>query len=264
MTNRTAEPAVRRHANDAPPPFQQGPDASRPVRKASLITGVALLLMSALAGFGYNFAIHGLITPGNAARTAQDIMAHQGLFRSGIASLFLVIALDVVVALGLYRVFSPAGKGISALAAWLRLVYAGIFAVAVFQLAGAARLLGGGTSLPASGADRVHAAALADISRFTDIWHAGFILFGLHLLVIAWLACRSGYVPKLLGVLIGIAGLGYIYDSIGAFLSHGSWTQVSTVTFIGEFLLALWLVIRGRRITVSQPVLRAEPTGAAR
>ena len=263
MTNRTAEPAVRYHADNAPPPFQQEPDPSQPVRQAGLIAGVALLLMSALAGFGYNFAIHGLITPGNAARTAQDIMAHQGLFRAGIASLFLVIALDVVVALGLYRVFSPAGKGISALAAWLRFAYAGIFAVAVFQLTGAARLLGG-TSLPASGANRVHAQALSDISRFTDIWHAGLIVFGVHLLVIAWLAYGSGYVPRLLGVLIGIAGLGYIYDSIGVFLSHGSWTQVSTVTFIGEFLLALWLVIRGRHITVSQPALRAEPAGAAR
>jgi Domain of unknown function (DUF4386) len=244
MTNRTAEPAVRHHANAAAPSFPQGPDASRPVRRASLIAGVALLLMSALAGFGYNFAIHGLVTPGNAARTAQDIMAHQGLFRAGLASLFLVIALDVVVALGLYRVFSPVSKPISALAAGMRLVYAGIFTVAVFQLTGA------GT--------------LSDYNRFTDIWHAGLILFGLYLLVIAWLAWRSGYVPRLLGVLIGIAGLGYIYDSIGQFVSGGSWTQVSTVTFIGEFLLALWLVIRGRCITVSQPVLRAESAGAAR
>ena len=110
----------------------------------------------------------------------------------------------------------------------------------------------------------MHAQALSDNNRFTDIWHAGLILFGLYLLVIAWLAWRSGYVPKLLGVLIGIAGLGYIYDSIGAFVSGGSWTQVSTVTFIGEFLLALWLAIRGRRITVSQPALCAEPAGVAR
>jgi hypothetical protein len=125
----------------------------------------------------------------------------------------------------------------------MRIVYAGIFAVAVVQLVGAARLLGG-TSLPASGAARVQAQALSDINRFTDIWHAGLIVFGLYLLV--------------------IAGLGYIYDSIGQFVSGGSWTQVSTVTFIGEFLLALWLVIWGRRITVSQPVLRAEPAGPAR
>jgi Domain of unknown function (DUF4386) len=264
MMHHAAEPAARHQANDAPPSFQQGTDASRQVCKASLIAGVALLLMSALAGFGYDFAIHGLITPGNAARTAQDIMAHQGLFRAGIASLFLVIALDVVAALGLYRVFSPVSKPVSAVAAGMRIVYAGIFAVAVVQLAGAARLLGGGTSRQGSGAARVHAQALSDINRFTDIWHAGLILFGLYLLVIAWLAWRSGYVPRLLSVLVAIAGLGYIYDSIGQFVSGGSWTQVSTVTFIGEFLLALWLVIRGRRITVSQPALRAEPAGAAR
>ena len=263
MTHHAAEPAGRHHAHDAPPPFGQGTDASRPVRKASLIAGVALLLMSALAGFGYDVAIHGRITRGNAARTAQDIMAHQGLFRAGIACLFLVVALDVVAALGLYWVFRPVSKPISAAAAGMRIVYAGIFAVAVVQVTGAARLLGG-TSLPASGADRVHAEALSDISRFTDIWHAGLIVFGLYLLMIAWLAWRSGYVPRLLGVLIAIAGLGYIFDSIGQFVSVGSWTQVSTVTFIGEFLLALWLVIRGRRITVSQPALRAEPAGAAR
>jgi hypothetical protein len=82
--------------------------------------------------------------------------------------------------------------------------------------------------------------------------------------LIAWLAYRSGYVSKLLGVLIAIAGLCYIADSIGRLLSHGSWTDVSTVTFIGEFLLALWLVIRGRRITLRPPALRAELSGVAR
>jgi len=264
MTNHAAEPAGRHHANDAPPSFQQRPDASRPVRKASLIAGVALLLMAALAGFGYNFAIHGRITPGNAARTAQDIMAHQGLFRAGITCLFLVTALDVVAALGLYWVFRPVSKPISAAAAGMRIVYAGIFAVAVVQLTGAARLLGGGASRQGSGAARVHAQALSDINRFTEICDAGLIVFGLYLLVIAWLAWRSGYVPRLLGVLVAIAGLGYVYDSIGQFVSGGSWTQVSTVTFIGEFLLALWLVIWGRRITVSQPALRAEPARVAR
>jgi hypothetical protein len=249
--------------NTSTRPSQQRSDACRPVRKASLVAGVALLLMSALAGFGYDFAISRLVTAGNAALTARHIMAHEGLFRFGIASLFLVVALDVVVAWGLYRVFSPVSKRISALAAWLRAVYAGIFAVAVVQLAGALRLLGNDRSLPASGAARAHAAALSDITRFTDIWHAGLILFGLHLLLISWLAYRSGYVPKLLGVLIAIAGLGYIADSIGRLVSHG-WTDVSTVTFIGEFLLALWLVIRGRRITLSQPAIGAKLTGAAR
>lgn len=263
MTIRTGSPAAPHDASHAPP-LLPGGDTSQRVRRASLIAGIGLLLMAALAGFGYNFAVRGLITPGNAARTAQDITAHEGLFGFGIASLFLAAALDVVVAWALYRVFSPVSQHLSAFAAWLRIVYAGVFAVAVSQLAGALRLLGNGTSRTVPGADRLHAAALADTSRFTDIWHAGLILFGLYLLVIAWLACRSGYMPKLLGGLVAIAGLGYIYDSIGVLFAHGSWTEVSTVTFMGEFLLALWLVTRGRRITISQPVKPAEPAGAAR
>ena len=89
-------------------------------------------------------------------------------------------------------------------------------------------------------------------------------MFGLYLLVIAWLACRSGYLPRLLGGLIAIAGLGYIYDSIGVLLAHGSWTEVSTVTFIGEFLLALWLVTRAAASPSASPATPDDPAGAAR
>jgi hypothetical protein len=59
-------------------------------------------------------------------------------------------------------------------------------------------------------------------------------------------------VPKLLGVLLAIAGLGYVVDSLSAVLSQGSSTDVATFTGIGEFLFALWLVIWGRRITLSK------------
>jgi hypothetical protein len=264
MTIRTAPPAARHDAPAALPPVLPGAGASQRVRRAALNAGIGLLLMAALAGFGYDFAVRGLITPGNAARTAQDISAHEGLFVLGVVSLFLVAALDVLVAWALYRVFAPVSQRLSAIAAWLRVVYAGVFAVAAFQLAGALRLLGNGTSRTAPGADRLRAAALADTGRFADIWHAGLILFGLYLLLIAWLAWRSGFMPRLLGGLVAIAGLGYIYDSIGVLLGHGSWTEVPAVTFAGEFLLALWLVTRGRRITISQPVTPAAPAGAAR
>jgi hypothetical protein len=74
--------------------------------------------------------------------------------------------------------------------------------------------------------------------------------FRRYLLIVGYLAYRSGYVPRFLGVLLAIAGLGYLVDSFGAVLSRGSWTDVSSFTFIGEFLLALWLVIWGRRTTV--------------
>jgi hypothetical protein len=161
-----------------------------------------------------------------------------------------VIALDVVVAWALYRVFSPASRSISLLAAWFRIVYAAVYLVAVSQLVGVLRLLGDDDYLAVFSGDQLQAQALLGINAFGDVWAAGLFLFGIHLLIIGYLAYRSGYVPRLLGVLLAIAGLGYVVDTVGTLLSDDSWVDVSLFTFIGEFLLALWLVIRGRRLTI--------------
>ena len=73
-------------------------DAAAPVNRASVNAGVALLIMGVISGFSYLFAVKGLITPENAVKTAQDISAHESLFRIGYLGLFLVAVLDVIVA----------------------------------------------------------------------------------------------------------------------------------------------------------------------
>jgi hypothetical protein len=234
------------------------------IRTASITAGVALLLMSVVAIFGNVVVVDGLVTEGNAAQTATDIVASEGLFRFGIASLVVVVALDVVVAWALYRVFSPVSKSLSMLAAALRLVYSGVFMVAIAELLGVVRLLSNDSSVAVFGADQLNAQAILGINAFNDIWYVGQFLFGLHLLVIGYLAYRSGYVPGVLGVLLAIAGLGYAADSLGTVLSSGSWADISSFTFIGEFLLALWLLIRARRIAASTSALEEEPITVAR
>ena len=211
-------------------------------RSASITAGLALLLMSALAVFGKFVALDGLVTEGDPTQTAQHILASEGLFRLGIASLIVVIALDVVVACALYRVFSPVNKSLSILAAAMRLVYTGVFMVAIAQLPGVLRLLTDDATRTVLGADQVNAQAMLQIAAFTDIWYVSQFLFGLHLLVEGYLAYRSGFVPRVLGALLVIAGLGYATDSLGTVLSQSSWTPISSVTFLGEFLLALWLL----------------------
>ncbi|MCZ2857474.1 DUF4386 domain-containing protein [Blastococcus sp. VKM Ac-2987] len=197
-----------------------GRQPGRPSRQACLIAGIGLLLMSVLAGFGNFVAIDGLVTPGDATATASDIMASAGLFRLGILSLFAVIALDVVVAWALYRIFLPVHPTWSMAAAVVRVLYAGVFAVAVAQLVGALGLLDSDTAT-AGDAGELQARALARTDAFHTIWDVGLILFGIHLLVTAFLA--SAPVP-----------------------------EVSTVTFVGEFLLALWLTIGSRRISTPE------------
>jgi hypothetical protein len=250
MTYHTEYPPAQQHANEAQPPASQRLAADWSIRTASITAGVALLFMSAVAIFGNVLVVDGLVTEGDAARSATDIMASQGLFRLAIVSLIVVVALDVVVAWALYRVFSPVNASLSMLAAAFRLVYSGVLMVAVGQLLGVIRLLSNDANLAVLGADQVNAQAMLGIAAFNDIWYVGQLLFGLHLLLIGYLAYRSRYIPRLLGVLIVIAGLGYATDSLGAVLSLGSWTDISSFTFLGEFLLALWLVSRARRIEV--------------
>jgi hypothetical protein len=74
------------------------------------------------------------------------------------------------------------------------------------------------------------------------------VLFGTHLLLIGYLIYRSGFAPKLLGVLVALAGAGYLVDSVDALLFSGYTANIGAFTFVGEFLLMLWLLIKGRTI----------------
>ncbi|MFG1817578.1 DUF4386 domain-containing protein [Kribbella sp. NPDC049174] len=204
------------------------------IRTWAVAGGVALLLMAALAGFGNFAAIEGLVTWGDAEKTARDIAGSEGLFRAGVASLFLVIVLDVVVACALYRVFAPVDRTVSLLAAAFRLVYTAVFMVALGSLLDALRHV-----------DQ----ALLHLEAFDDLWKAGLGLFGVHLLLLGYLTFRSSQFPGWLGILLAIAGLGYLIDSLGVFFGYD--LAVSIYTFLGELLLAIWLLIRARHLEVN-------------
>jgi Domain of unknown function (DUF4386) len=239
MTHHVSETSLEHRRSDA---------SSRSIRTAGLVAGLSLMAMVILAGFGNFVAVEGLVTPGDAARTADDILAAEGTFRLGVLALYLVVVLDVVIAWALMRVFDPVSRSLSRLAAWFRLAYSAIFMVAISQLAGIPDLL----SARDSGAfttEQVEAQALLKVDAYHDIWFAGLMLFAVHLVIVGCLAYASGYVPRILGALVVIAGLGYAFDSIGTVLSESP-PEISTATFVGEFLLCLWLLIRGRRMSV--------------
>ncbi|WP_051299656.1 DUF4386 domain-containing protein [Arthrobacter castelli] len=218
------------------------------MRNAWLTAGAGMLLMIPLSVFPELIVFESLVTPGDAAQTAADIAAPAQLFRLGVLSLLVVVALDVVVAWSLYYVFRPVSEALSLLAAWFRLLYSGVFMVAISHLMAVPPLVGNG-NLVGRGAAQRQEQALLRVETFTDIRDAGLILFGLHLLVIGYLACRSGSVPTVIGILLVIAGAGYAFDSVIAVVSASPSITLTYVTFLGELLLALWLVFRSRRVS---------------
>jgi Domain of unknown function (DUF4386) len=153
--------------------------------------------------------------------------------------------LDVVVAWALYVFLRPAGRSIAMLAAWLRVANAAVFAAALGNLFVAVRLLSDGDSLGAFGTGRLDAQAMMSVNAFNDEWHAALALFGLHLLVLGYLAFGSGYVPRVVAILVMIASLGYLIDSFGGILWRNYNANVAQFTFVGEVLLMVWLLWKG-------------------
>ena len=217
------------------------------LRTAAIVAGAGLLVMAILAPIVQFGVLQKLVIPGNATTTAEDIMASAALFRTGISLLLVVAILDVVVAWALYILLKPANKSLSLLAAWLRVVYAGMFAVALTSLLNVLQLLTDADYLKAFEGNQLYAQVMLSLSAFQSGWDIGLVIFGLHLLVVGCLAFKSGYIPKWLGALLVIAGIGYIVDSIGKFLVPNYNLTIAAFTFVGEVLLIFWLLWKGIR-----------------
>jgi hypothetical protein len=215
-------------------------------RRIAVLAGAGLLLIAALGAFGYVGVVDGLVSDGDAARTAADIDGSRGLFALGVSALYVAALLDVLVAWALLRFFEPVDSSLARLSAYLRIAYAAAFLVATSQLAGVPGILerGGG----AFSTDQVQAQALARIESFHDVWFASLVVFGAHLAVLGLLIIRSMSAPRIIGVLLVVAGAGYVFDTFYDLLRPDTTMTVSSVTFLGEFLLAVWLVARGGRV----------------
>lgn len=211
-----------------------GQDAAAEIRRASTTAGIALLLVALLSAFGYLFVVERLVVEDNAAQTAANIAGSESAFRLAIASLLVVAALDVVVAWALFTVLEPVSSSLSMLAAWFRVLYAGIFVVAIAQLVGVLRLLPEAENAAES---EFAARVLSGVLAYEDIWSAGLVLFGFHLVLLGVLVGRAVYVPTILGVLLAVAGLGYIVDGFGVVLFADYGANVAAFTFVGEVVL---------------------------
>jgi len=232
-------------------------------RQAALIAGFAFVAMAVLALFANFFVLERLVEPGDAAATVGNLAGSGGLFRAAIAAFAAVFTLDVVMAWALYVFFKRANRGLSLLAAWFRLATAAIGASALLHLLAAARLVDGTGYAAALDAGQRDAQVLLSLDSYVYGWTFSLIFFGVYLLLLGYLALRSDDVPSVLGVLLGLAGLGYLVRCLARVLlaryadDEGFFEAVNAVTGIaGEFSLAGWLLVRGgkaRRTTPPAP-----------
>jgi hypothetical protein len=185
-----------------------------------------------------------LVVPREAAVTATNLLAHEALFRSGTAALLISTAFYVAATLFVYEVLKPVNRSLSLLAAFFSLVGCAVGALSCLFDFAPFVLLKGAPSLNVFTAEQLQALAymfLVVRARANDI---GLLFFGLHCLGVGYLIFRSTFMPRIIGTLIMIAGLGWL-----TFLSPPLAQSLAPFNMmpgaIGELSLTFWLLVKG-------------------
>ena len=207
------------------------------------ITGVVYLLYFLTAVLG-EFFLKGLVVDGDAAATANNILAHQSLFRLGLATGLIATACYIAVTALFYDLFKPVNRGLSLLAAFFSLVGCAILAFAsLFQLAPLV-VLGGSQYLSVFKVEQLRALALMFLGLNTQANNICVVFFGIYCLLIGYLIFKSTFLPRILGVLMALAGLGWLTFLSPPLANHLSPYNL-VLGFLAELLLMLWLLVRG-------------------
>lgn len=220
------------------------------LRGAALIAGLGYPVVF-IFGFA-NVRRDKLVVRGDAAATANNIVASESRFRVGIASWMVMLAADLVVAWALYVFLKPVSESLSLLTAWVRLVYVAVAAIAVVNLLSVLEVLTSPNDSEAFQPDQVNAQAMRFLSSYDFGFNVGYVFFGLHILGLGYLIVRSDYIPKVLGVLLIVASVGYLIDSFASFLSSDYannealfFVFVAVPAIISELSLTVWLLLWG-------------------
>ncbi len=220
-------------------------------RAAALIAGFAYLGILVFDTVALAL-VDGLIVRGDAATTASNIMASGSLFRLGIASWVVVLALDAVVAWALYIFLEPVGRHLALLSAWFRLMFVAVAGCALLGLLSASQLLSAAGGSTAFAQDQLDVLATQSLRLYEFGFNVAFVFFGLHILCVGYLILRTDYVPRVLGALLVVASAGYFIDSFASVVSSSYADNqalfivfVAVPALVAEYSLALWLLIKG-------------------
>jgi Domain of unknown function (DUF4386) len=212
-------------------------------RPRARITGVVYLLYFLTAVFG-EFFLRGLVVDGDAAATATNILAHRSLFRLGLATGLIATACYIAVTALFYGLFKPVSGSLSLLGAFFSLVGCAILAFgSLFQLAPLV-LLGGSPYLNVFKVEQLRALALMFLELNTQAGNICVVFFGVYCLLIGYLIFRSAFLPRFLGGLMALAGLGWLTFLSPPLASHLSPYNL-VLGFLAELSLMLWLLVMG-------------------
>ncbi len=213
------------------------------------IAGALYLVIMVCGMFAEGYVRGSLVVSGDAAATAQHILASERLYRLGGTVEFVTLFCDLAVALILYTLLRPVGPGLAMLALLFRVVFVAVFALLSLTHFTPLLLLQDGAALAAFSPSQLQQAALFSLRLHSLGFIIADVFFGIHCVLIGWLIASSTFLPRLIGLMLVIAGASYVIDSLAYFNAPEVRQQFFPLLLlpglVAEGSLALWLAIRG-------------------
>ena len=216
------------------------------------IGGALYLIIIGLGIFGEVFVRNRIFVSGDPAATAANIKAMELLWRVGIASEFLALICTIVLAMIYFFLLRPVSKELNLLSTFFRLTSIAVQAVAVLNLVVALFPLMNGASLKAFTPEQLDAQVSLAIKTHSYGFSLALLFIGCTFLIHGYLIFKSGYLPRVLGIMIQVAGLGYLTNGFVLILYPVIANQVFLAfiipVLVGETSLSLWLLVKGVNI----------------
>jgi hypothetical protein len=207
-----------------------------------------LLLISLVAGgFGEAYVPSKLLVAGDAAATVANIKNFDFLYRLGFAAFLIESLCDITLAVIFYAVLKPVNKELSLLAAFFGLVGTALFAFAeAFYFAPLLIMGGGADYLRTFAPDQLNALVLLSLKFYGYVGMIFTAYYGMSWIVRAYLIWHSDYLPKFLGVLMAIGGIGFVVRNFALILAPAYASDVFLMLmFPGGLLMTIWLLVKG-------------------
>ncbi len=228
-------------ANQIAAPLVGASTTTAPQRLAR-IAGVLYLLVGIFGGFAQGFVYPKIYVAGDAATTAGNVLANAGLVRSGIVADLIQATVWVFVAMTLYWLLKQVNQSMASAMVVLAAIGASITCLNVAFEFEAVQIVTGTVNLAAFGTVGSNALVLL----LVDAHHYGLltaqIFFGLWLAPMGYLAYKSGWFPKALGVVLVAACLSYLVDVLAAFLVPNFGREIHPLTSIVPAIAEVWMV----------------------
>ncbi len=227
-------------------------ESPRSTRRLARMAGAAYLA-NVLAGI-FSLMVVPSITGGHGdpAATVRNILAHETLYRAGIAVALLCYVEFLLLPLLLYRLLGAVNRSVAALMVVLAVVSVPLSIASLTHKLDVLAMLGHASWLHGLDAGQLQAQVMLQLSGYASTLLLAQVFWGLWLIPFGWLVVRSGQLPRLLGYLLMLGGLCYVVDFAGQVLvvGYGDMTLAGYVTLpaaLGEIGTCLWLLVMGAR-----------------